>query len=226
MWPTHQTFAVEHGRAWWLLPPGERSYSAKAYEGLDVSLAAIDEAWRSGAYDGILGFSLRPAVRHVQRPKPRVRRLEPLPRPWLFGPSAAADWTRLGRPLAAMRWTVSRAQRRPRLSASAGRARCSRRLSSRAPPPAPARMWRGRASRSCTARRGPIRGARCSRRCRTRTFRFQPRFTSSAGPFGPASATARRHTSHARLGERARPSTATAAGAPASKCARASLPSC
>ena len=45
------------GRAWWLLPPGARSFTAPTYEGDDVSLEAISAAWREHQYDGVLGFS-------------------------------------------------------------------------------------------------------------------------------------------------------------------------
>ena len=45
-------------RAWWLLPPGERSFTAPAYEGDEDAIEAISAAWRErGPYDGVLGFS-------------------------------------------------------------------------------------------------------------------------------------------------------------------------
>jgi len=39
------------GRAWWMLPAGERSFTAESYEGDEASLAVIDAAWREGDYD-------------------------------------------------------------------------------------------------------------------------------------------------------------------------------
>lgn len=45
-------------RAWWLLPPGERSFTAPAYEGDDDAFRAVADAWAErGPYDGVLGFS-------------------------------------------------------------------------------------------------------------------------------------------------------------------------
>ena len=45
-------------RAWWLLPPGERRFTAPTYEGDEVAIEAISAAWRErGPYDGVLGFS-------------------------------------------------------------------------------------------------------------------------------------------------------------------------
>mmetsp|Transcript_30142 Transcript_30142/g.57887 ORF Transcript_30142/g.57887 Transcript_30142/m.57887 type:complete len:303 (-) Transcript_30142:159-1067(-) len=43
---------------WWTLPPGERSFTAKTYEGADKSLELIETIWAdSGPFDGIMGFS-------------------------------------------------------------------------------------------------------------------------------------------------------------------------
>lgn len=44
-------------RAWWINPPGERSYTAPSYEGDDESIALVEAAWASTEYDAILGFS-------------------------------------------------------------------------------------------------------------------------------------------------------------------------
>ena len=44
-------------RAWWINPPGERSYTASAYEGDEVAITQVEAAWASGNYDALLGFS-------------------------------------------------------------------------------------------------------------------------------------------------------------------------
>lgn len=38
--------------AWWITPPGERSYTAARYERIGTSLALVERAWASGSYDG------------------------------------------------------------------------------------------------------------------------------------------------------------------------------
>lgn len=43
--------------AWWINPPGERSYTASSYEGDDVSIAQVEAAWSAKEYDALLGFS-------------------------------------------------------------------------------------------------------------------------------------------------------------------------
>ena len=47
--------AAGGGAAWWTLPPGVRSFDAKSYEGVDVSLAAVADEGR--AVDAIWGHS-------------------------------------------------------------------------------------------------------------------------------------------------------------------------
>jgi len=49
-------------RAWWLNPPGERSYTASKYEGDAVAIALVEAAWAEASiasrpYDVLLGFS-------------------------------------------------------------------------------------------------------------------------------------------------------------------------
>ena len=44
-------------RAWWVNPPGERSYTALSYEGADLSIGQVEDAWSAGSYDALLGFS-------------------------------------------------------------------------------------------------------------------------------------------------------------------------
>lgn len=44
-------------RAWWINPPGERSYTALSYEGDDLSIGQVEDAWSQGSYDALLGFS-------------------------------------------------------------------------------------------------------------------------------------------------------------------------
>lgn len=43
--------------AWWLTPPGERSYTAARYKGVGSSMAYLERAWATGSYDGLMGFS-------------------------------------------------------------------------------------------------------------------------------------------------------------------------
>ena len=42
------------GRAWWKLPPGVRTFEAESLEGVEDSLAMVEEEW---PFDGIMGFS-------------------------------------------------------------------------------------------------------------------------------------------------------------------------
>jgi predicted esterase len=87
---------ISGGRAWWLLAPGERSFTAISYIGDDVSLAAIDEAWREGSFDGIMGFSqgamlaailvaravLAPENQDIARPRFAILYGSAWPKPW------------------------------------------------------------------------------------------------------------------------------------------------
>mmetsp|Transcript_21966 Transcript_21966/g.54736 ORF Transcript_21966/g.54736 Transcript_21966/m.54736 type:complete len:160 (-) Transcript_21966:439-918(-) len=45
------------GRAWWINPPGERSYTAPAFEGDADSIALVESMWAAKSYSAILGFS-------------------------------------------------------------------------------------------------------------------------------------------------------------------------
>uniref|UniRef100_A0A7S1QIV8 Serine hydrolase domain-containing protein n=1 Tax=Alexandrium catenella TaxID=2925 RepID=A0A7S1QIV8_ALECA len=46
------------GFAWWLLPPGERSFTTPVFEGWDETVAYVRKAWvEKGPFDGMLGFS-------------------------------------------------------------------------------------------------------------------------------------------------------------------------
>jgi hypothetical protein len=42
------------GRAWWKLPPGVRTFEAAELEGIEESLAMVEQAW---PFDGVMGFS-------------------------------------------------------------------------------------------------------------------------------------------------------------------------
>lgn len=44
-------------RGWWMLPPGERSYTAQAYEGDLLSIAQVEAEWATGDYSALIGFS-------------------------------------------------------------------------------------------------------------------------------------------------------------------------
>ena len=72
---------VSGGRAWWLLPPGERSFTAEAYEGDELSLEAIDAKWHQGSFDGVMGFSQVRLAWTVGGSTVDVRRIRPLPNP-------------------------------------------------------------------------------------------------------------------------------------------------
>lgn len=46
------------GFAWWVLPPGTRSYNAPKFQGAEESLELVKQLWeRDGPFDGIMGFS-------------------------------------------------------------------------------------------------------------------------------------------------------------------------
>ena len=49
-------FAKGGGYAWWTMPPGIRSYTAKEYQGFEESAQKLLEAWTDG-YDLVLGHS-------------------------------------------------------------------------------------------------------------------------------------------------------------------------
>jgi len=88
--------AISGGRAWWLLAPGERSFTAESYIGDDVSIAAIDTAWKDGSFDGIMGFSqgamlaaiivaraaLAPDNQDIARPRFALLYGSAWPKPW------------------------------------------------------------------------------------------------------------------------------------------------
>mmetsp|Transcript_56395 Transcript_56395/g.167854 ORF Transcript_56395/g.167854 Transcript_56395/m.167854 type:complete len:232 (+) Transcript_56395:29-724(+) len=46
------------GYSWWLLPPGERSFTTPVFEGWDDTVAYVRKVWaEQGPFDGMLGFS-------------------------------------------------------------------------------------------------------------------------------------------------------------------------
>mmetsp|Transcript_15988 Transcript_15988/g.34602 ORF Transcript_15988/g.34602 Transcript_15988/m.34602 type:complete len:226 (-) Transcript_15988:29-706(-) len=49
---------IDDGFAWWMLPPGERSFTTPVFEGWDETLAYVRKLWsEQGPFDGMLGFS-------------------------------------------------------------------------------------------------------------------------------------------------------------------------
>ena len=47
------------GKTWWLLPPGERSFTAHAYDAasVDATMQLLADVWRERPFDGLIGFS-------------------------------------------------------------------------------------------------------------------------------------------------------------------------
>lgn len=46
------------GFSWWLLPPGERSFTTPVFEGWEKTVAFVQKAWlEQGNFDGMVGFS-------------------------------------------------------------------------------------------------------------------------------------------------------------------------